>query len=227
MRSDWGGDVDYGFVGRDFMKIIFLHGLGQDGTSWEQTTAVIGNGADAFCPNLSEWLFGKEVDYTNLYHALEKYCEQFNESFCLCGLSLGGILALQYTIMHGDKVAALVLIGTQYRMPKKLLKLQNILFRFMPNAAFQDMGFGKTDFIKLSKSMMHLDFGQELRDIKCRTLVVCGEKDKANKAASLQLKKQIPQAQLVMLPRAGHEVNTECPKMLGDVLQAFLGNKIL
>ena len=207
------------------MKTIFLHGLGQDCKSWERTAAAMGNGGDVYCPSLPDMLLGKEVCYANLYQTLEEYCEPFNEPFCLCVLSLGGILALHYAIAHSDRVAALVLIGTQYQMPKRLLKLQNILFRCMPNAAFQGMGFGKADVIKLSKSMMHLDFGQDLRRVHCWTLVVCGEKDRANRAAALKLKERIPRAQLAILPRAGHEVNTECPEALGDVLQAFLGKK--
>ena len=123
------------------MKTIFLHGLGQDCKSWERTAAAMGNGGDVYCPSLPDMLLGKEVCYANLYQTLEEYCEPFNEPFCLCGLSLGGILALHYAIAHSDRVAALVLIGTQYQMPKRLLKLQNILFRCMPNAAFQGMGF--------------------------------------------------------------------------------------
>ena len=42
------------------------------------------------------------------------------------------------------------------------------------------MGFGKKDFISLSKSMMDLDFQKDLEKINCRVLVLCGEKDKAN-----------------------------------------------
>lgn len=205
------------------MKTVFLHGVGQDCTSWERTTAAMGSGADVLCPSFSEWLSGKEVCYANLYRALEEYCEPFNDPFCLCGLSLGGILALQYAIAHRDRVAALVLIGTQYQMPKRLLKLQNFLFCFLPNAAFQGTGFGKTDMRKLCRSMRHLDFGQDLRRVHCWTLVVCGEKDRANRAAALALKERIPRAQLAILPRAGHEVNTECPEALGDVLRVFLG----
>lgn len=205
------------------MKTVFLHGLGQDCTSWERTAAAMGSGARVLCPSFSDWLSGKEVCYANLYRALEEYCEPFHEPFCLCGLSLGGILALQYAIAHNNRVAALVLIGTQYQMPKRLLKLQNFLFRFLPNAAFQGTGFGRADMRKLCRSMMHLDFGQELQRVHCRTLVVCGEKDRANRAAALALKERIPRAQLAILPRAGHEVNTECPEALGDVLRVFLG----
>ncbi len=36
-----------------------------------------------------------------------------------------------------------------YKMPKKLLKFQNLIFRFMPQSGFEQMGFGKKDFLKL------------------------------------------------------------------------------
>ena len=42
----------------------------------------------------------------------------------MCGLSLGGILALQYAIEHPEHIHALALIGTQYTMPKTLLRIQ-------------------------------------------------------------------------------------------------------
>ena len=32
----------------------------------------------------------------------------------------------------------------QYKMPKKLLKVQNMLFHLMPNSAFSKMGFKKS-----------------------------------------------------------------------------------
>lgn len=40
----------------------------------------------------------------------------------------------------------------------------------MPNSMFQQMGFGKKDFIELSKSMMKLDFSQELKKVTCAFL---------------------------------------------------------
>ncbi|MFR5555446.1 MAG: alpha/beta fold hydrolase [Coprococcus sp.] len=62
----------------------------------------------------------------------------------LCGLSLGGILALQYALEHPQKVASVVLIGTQYTMPKRLreiLKNHIDMFRIsLPRSVFQNMG---------------------------------------------------------------------------------------
>lgn len=203
------------------MTTILLHGLGQASSSWERTVEALGDRSNIFCPDLASWLDKKEPCYTNLYKELEKYCGQFSEPLNLCGLSLGGILALQYGIELPDKVNSLVLIGTQYSMPEKLLKFQNAVFHIMPNSAFQSMGFGKKEFISLTKSMMKLNFAHDLKKVTCPVLVICGEKDKANKAASLQLKEQIPNAEISIIADACHEVNMENPSELGRRMEVF------
>ena len=174
------------------MKYIFLHGLGQAPSDWETTIKRLDLGLDVDCPDLSDWLSGKEARYFNLYHALESYCEQQEEPLHLCGLSLGGILALHYTLEHAEKVASLVLIGTQYVMPKRLFK-----------------------------SMMDLDFQKDLEKINCRVLVLCGEKDKANMSAAIGLKRQINHAELEIISHAGHEINKDNPVELGKILSNF------
>lgn len=203
------------------MKIILLHGLGQTPSSWKNTVEAMDRKQDILCPDLSDWLQGKEICYSNLYLALEEYCGQFNEPLNLCGLSLGGILALQYGIEHTEKINSLALIAAQYTMPKKLLRFQNIIFRIMPDSSFQKMGFGKADFISLSNSMVNLDFQHDLGKIRCKVLVICGDKDRQNKAASLQLKEKIPQAGLSIIANAGHEVNIDNPVGLGTELNSF------
>ncbi|MEI3260357.1 MAG: alpha/beta hydrolase [Faecalimonas umbilicata] len=203
------------------MKYIFLHGLGQAPSDWKATVKRLDFGRDIDCPDLSDWLSGKEASYLNLYHALVNYCEQQEEPLHLCGLSLGGILALHYALEHAEKVASMVLIGTQYIMPKKLLKFQNIIFHLMPNKSFHKIGFGKKDFISLSKSMMDLDFQKDLKKINCRVLALCGEKDKVNMSATIELKQQINHAELKIIPHAGHEINKDNPVELGKILSHF------
>ena len=139
----------------------------------------------------------------------------------LCGLSLGGILALNYAIDHPEKVKSLVLIGTQYVMPKKLLAVQNAIFRLMPSKSFESMGFSKKNFIQLSKTMAELDFSMELESITCPTLVICGEKDTANKKASEELAERIPHTSLSVISGSGHEVNQQAPTRLAEALDGF------
>ena len=207
------------------MKYIFLHGLGQTASSWKRTIESMDCKLDNLYPDLSDWLCNKEICYDNLYKGLEEYCGSFHEKLNLCGLSLGGILALQYGIEHPEKVSSLVLIGTQYTMPKRLLQIQNMIFRVMPRALFQKTGFRKRDFIYLSKSMMDLDFQDSLKEIRCPTLIICGARDKVNQPASMKLKAQIPGAEISIIPNAGHEVNLENPVGLGEVLYAFFSKK--
>ena len=44
-------------------------------------------------------------------------CFESLTDICLCGLSLGGVLALNYAIEHPEKIKGMVLIATQYKMP--------------------------------------------------------------------------------------------------------------
>lgn len=150
-------------------------------------------------------------------------CDEIEEDLCLCGLSLGGVLALNYAIEHPGKIKVLVLIATQYKMPKILLKAQNTIFRFMPKSMFQQMGFGKSDFLKLCNTMMELDFSDSVYKVSCPTLVIYGEKDRANKNASIELANMLIDAELQVFNGAGHEINIEAPDKLVETLRVFFG----
>lgn len=205
----------------DRLKCILLHGLGQTAASWEKAISHLDKGLEIICPNLSDFLHGKEKSYLNLYHSFAEYCKGFPEPLNLGGLSLGGIIALHYGIENPGKVSSLVLIGTQFTMPKGLLQLQNVIFRFLPKRLFKPIGWEKGDLINLTRSMMDLDLRPDLKTLTCPVLVVCGEKDKANKGASLRLKAQIPQAEMVIIEKSGHEVNSNAPEILGRVINDF------
>lgn len=206
------------------MATIFIHGLGQTPASWEKTTNGLDSATDTYCPNLSKLLINKEINYSNLYKAFCEYCDKISGTINLCGLSLGAILALQYTLEHPGKIDSLVLIAAQYQMPKKLLAFQNVLFKFMPKKIFVGMGFGKKEFIALSKSMMNIDLSKELKKIKCPVLLLCGEKDHTNKKAAVGLSKEIKGSKLMYIENSGHEVNIDNPEKLANVLNEFFAS---
>ena len=133
-------------------------------------------------------------------------------------------MTLNYAIDHPDKVKALVLIAAQYKMPKKLLKVQNMLFHLMPNSAFNKMGFKKADVINLCGTMAELDFSDSLHKVSCPVLIVCGEKDKANKKTSKELCHYLNNSYFHELMKTGHEANIEAPEGLAAVLQRFYDN---
>lgn len=203
------------------MQYIFIHGLGQDLSSWDKVISLLPKPFDYLCPDLWHLRNNSEMTYSNLYQNFKGYCNNIAGPLNLCGLSLGAMLAMDYAIENPQRVQSLVLIGSQYKMPKGLLKLQNVLFRFMPNNAFAKMGMHKTDVIKLTSSMMDLDYGMELKKITCDTLVLCGANDNANKKAAMDIAKMVPKAEFQLVENAGHEVNTEAPVNLAATLAEF------
>lgn len=203
------------------MKQIYVHGLGQTPDSWTKTISHLKTDVHSVCLDLPELIQEKQATYQNLYAMFSDACNKYDKPVNLCGLSLGGVLALNYTIEHPEKVNSLVLIATPYKMPRHLLQLQNMLFRFMPKSMFQQTGFCKREFLQLCKTMMPLDFSDSLPKVSCPALVICGEKDTANKKASVKLANILANAELSVLKGIGHEVNTEAPEQLAAVLCRF------
>lgn len=200
---------------------VFIHGLGQGPESWRETLENMHRGNDVFCPDLSQML--GEGTYAALYRSFSEACGQLPGPLRLYGLSLGGVLALHYGIEHPQNVHSLVLIAAQYTMPTGLLAFQSAVFRLLPERAFAGMGIGKREMLTLTASMAKLDFSRNLEKVSCPVLVVCGEKDRANRRAAEDLARRLPHARLYLCPGAGHEVNRDAPEALAAQLEHFYG----
>lgn len=198
------------------MKTVFLHGLGQTAKDWDETIKRA-SGLEADCPEVFS-LAKTDMTYPEIVKGLERKYADVTEPFRICGISLGAMLALDYAIRHGKQVDSLVLIGVQYKSPSVLIDFQNILFRCMPQKAFESMGLSKNDVIKLTRSMRVLDFSQQLKEVVCPVDIVCGEKDTANLKAAKKLNELFPQAKLHIVPGAGHEVNKCAPEAIAEIL---------
>ena len=200
---------------------IFVHGSGHKATSWEKTISYMTNNEDIVCPNLSSILEGKEASYENLYSSFVKYCNEFDGQIHLCGLSLGGILALNFALDFPQKVKTLVLIGTPYKVPKVTFAFQNMIFRFLPKSVFETMAFDKKNTFALGDTMKNLDFSDRVKNIKCPTLILCGKKDSANMKSADYLSQSIRSAELKIIENTGHVVNEENPETLADILNEY------
>lgn len=203
------------------MKTIFLHGLGQPNTVWKQTTDRLSLQTEIICPELFSTNTKEVLTYKRVYQDFQNSLEMTDEPFNLCGLSLGGVLALNYCIDRPDKVMAAALIAAQYRMPRRLLSLQNAVFHLMPEFGFRETGLSKRDMITLTNSMKSLDFSEGLSKINIPMVIICGEKDRANLRASEELATLIPGANLHIVKGSGHEINREAPEELASILNRF------
>ena len=200
---------------------ILVHGSGHKATSWDKIISYMGDNEDIVCPNLSSILEGQEASYENLYSAFVKYCNEIDGQIHLCGLSLGGILTLNYTLDFPQKVKTLVLIGTPYKVPKLAFSFQNIIFRFLPKSIFETMAFDKKNTFALGNTMKNLDFSNRVKSIECPTLVLCGKKDSANIKSAHFLAQNIKSAELEIIEDTGHVVNEKNPEVLAQILTEF------
>ena len=202
------------------MKKILIHGSGHKADSWNKVVSYMNN-KDILCPNLSTILNGKEASYDNLYSSFVEYCNKIDGPIELCGLSLGGILALNYAIDYPNNVEKLVLIGTPHKVPKVMFSIQNVIFKFLPKSLFETMAFNKKDTFILGETMKNLDFSNKIQNISCKTLIICGEKDNANIKSAYYFAKNIKNARIEIIKNAGHILNEENPKQLSELLNKF------
>lgn len=204
------------------MKIVLLHGLGQNVRDWQSIIDSMPED-DVDCPDLFS-LPRDEKTYPHILAALERRYAAESEPLLFCGLSLGAVLALDYAIRHGDKVTGLVLIALQYKVPGWLLRVQNQIFRCMPEKTFLDIGMSKMETIALCTSMQTIDFTAQLHHaqlhhVSCPVKLLCGGRDLANKAACRKLQKLLPQTEAEILPGVGHEANREAPQAVLEAIR--------
>lgn len=92
----------------------------------------------------------------------------------------------------------------------------------MPEEAFMGLGMKKNDFINLVNTTYDVDIPSNVNEIKCKTLIVCGENDAINLDSSKIIHNIIQNSELSIVNNAGHTVNTDNPDELSKVLHKFL-----
>ena len=204
------------------MSNLLLHGLGQNGRSWtEVLTLLQARGMDARCPDLFGLTEPGARTYPALYRAFADFCLAQPGRLNLCGLSLGGVLALDFAKAHPEKMNTLILIGTPFKIPRLLFKIQGLIFRLSPESAFAPLGLSKGDFLDLMRSMANLNIAQNLESIPCPALILCGERDRVNLRYAKSLNQRIPSSRFQTVTGASHQVNLDNPRALSELIFEF------
>ncbi len=151
------------------------------------------------------------------------------EKIDLLGHSFGGKIALSMAIKYPERVNKLILIATSglkkrrtffekikfssIRTLGKMIKAFDKLFstkyfetKFTPRFAsldYKNAGIMKPILVK----SINEDFSSEIDKIKCKTLILWGEKDtETPPEIAFKLNKFIPGSKLIMFPYHGHDI---------------------
>ena len=203
------------------MKLVFLHGLGQDAHSWQSVQ-------DALSPLPSDSfaIFSYPSEsYQEAKERLTECLQQESEPFILLGLSLGGVLALELSSQDLPHLKGLVLSGTQYKLKTNLLyRLQILLFRLLPKQVFEKQGANKQHMLQILTELKSLNLTNTAKTCQLPSLVICGSKDWTNQASSKKLANLLPKGHYQEIADGGHLLNTQKPNELAQVIKEFLKN---
>jgi 3-oxoadipate enol-lactonase len=238
--------------------VILLHGLGATGDSWQlQFPALIESGFRILAPDMRG--FGKSTypeGHNNPRIMAEDVANFLNRldvtSVYVVGISMGGTIALQFTLDHPSMVDSLLLVNTFARLrPKKISYWLFYSIRFLlihvlgiPNQArfvvkrlfpYPEQEFLRETFYKqiiqahpagyrsTIKSFVNFNVTDRLCEIQSPALVVTGDKDTVvPPITQKELAEKIPNADQVVINNAGHAVIVEKPEEFNLAMLDFL-----
>lgn len=161
----------------------------------------------------------------------------------IIGHSMGGAIALDLALRHADMVEGLALTCTaaKFNIPDALVQTWEAVMKGRQGQPFTKVSCspqtpqeiiqeGWMEQIKTDprvrcfdlRACQQVDLTAQLGQINLPTLVLAGEDDATTPVAQAEeLRDNIPEAQLCVIPEAGHWLPIEKPQAACDALQAF------
>ena len=247
-----GYDIGYEEAGSgSATPIVFLHGVGSDKSVWRRQLAHFGQTRRAIAfdyPGYGDSDPAPEgatrEDYADaIISAMDKLGV---DRAHVCGLSLGGVIAIAMHYADADRCASLILADTFAVHPEG-------------RAIYERSVAGSSDLPAMAEARVDVLLAQpadpgtrrEVVDTMSRidpaayrigaeavwlanqrnraeaicvpTLIICGEEDKATpQVLSHELQSMIPGSRLEMIPCAGHLTNLEKPDAFNSIVGQFL-----
>lgn len=208
--------------------VVFLHGIGAGPGSWDAQISALPDGFSGFAPAIAGLLNaeGENFSLAAAAAALRRELDRRRIGRAhVCGLSLGGMVATQFAIDYPQRIASLVLSGSQVHPNPKLMKAQSAIMRVLPARLVAQPGMSKQQMLAVLRTVGETDFRAHLSRITTPTLVLCGLRDRPNLPAARELAVGIPAAELQLVPGAGHEWNVHQPEEFNRRIRTFYQNQ--
>lgn len=227
--------------------LLLLHGLFGELSNFEGIITSFKDSYNVVVPILP--IFDIPFKELNLM-ALVKAVEEFTafkgyERYHVLGNSLGGHIAILYTLENPDKVASITLTGSSGLFEDSLgntfpprgnyefVKTKTESTFYDPAIATKEMvdevyavvnDRQKTlSIIATARSAIKNNLEDRLHDIKCPTLLVWGSHDTITPPfVGEKFKELIPHADLHFIDKCGHAAMMEKPKEFNELLSKFL-----
>lgn len=233
--------------------LIFLHGAAWDLRQWDRQMEVFsshyrviamdarGHGKSTLPPGeVSPSIFWQDVRALMNHLQIEKAV--------LCGLSMGGHVALQTAIYAPERVEGLILIGTpctnRFNWYERIcLPINRLCLKGMPMSLIAwslcfSLGKWNPDgkpyikdvvgsmdhdvFNRVWKAVTSMESRGGLSKITCPTLIMMGDHDTLTRRQQAFLHQSITGSRLVTIENAHHGTNLDNPERVEEEMKAFL-----
>jgi len=224
-------------------KVVLLHSALGDSRLWHRQIEALRPEFDVVAPDLPGW--GQTALPTEPFSLVDVVAAELPAA--LVGNSFGGVVALRTALAHPDRVEKLVLVGAglpawdwteemrdYFAAEEQAVEAGDLDAATEINLEFW-VALGHRDEVRpQQRRALELQTAHPepevlwpdmapLSSLQVSTLVIVGEDDKADFLAIAQhLAEEIPDADLAIVPGAGHLVGIDQPEELNALLLEFL-----
>ncbi len=251
-----GGVTHYSVEGpEDGRPIVFVNSLGLDLRMWDDVASILrsnyrivrydkrGHGLSD-CPPAPYSLSQFATDLQLLFEHLDL------PQAVLIGISIGGMISMEFAAAHPDLVPYMVVFDTAARIgsaeawetriqdvrSKGMETMSTVILPIWFSTSFSEQqpaihrGYRNSllrtsaeGYIGACAALRDADLTQRLTSIEATTLVVAGDQDSSTTLEQGQaLAEAIPNAQFELLEGAGHLSTVEQPASAAKMIRAFL-----
>jgi pimeloyl-ACP methyl ester carboxylesterase len=238
--------------------VLFLHGFPFDHTLWLETAGHLGDSRHLVFPDLRG--FGQTTLPVSQVTTMSQFAQDVADlidridrtsRIVVCGLSMGGYVAMHFARRFGDRLAGLILCDTKAQSDTEAVAqnrrrradalpetgLYALADMMLPNLFAPQTGNDIRETVRqmilrqpmdgvaaADRGMVERpDTTDWLPAFSMPTLVICGEQDTISPVGEMkQMAAKIPNARFVTIENAGHLPPVEAPIIFAIAVKNFL-----
>jgi len=232
--------------------LVLLHSLLTDRSAFRAVEGPLGTEFRLHIPDLPGYGSAASRGEASIEASADRVAPGIPEGAAVLGNGFGGFVAVALAIRHGAKLGALIaapalaafppparepfrVMAAKVREGGMASVLDAAIRRMFPPAfiaahpevvAERKRALAGADpeaFARACLALSQLDFGEALKGIACKTLVMAGELDQTTPAAlARELAARIPGARFQELKGCGHCPQIESPALFVSTVRTFL-----